>query len=60
MEADPVMEWAREQRLKACVDAMRELCFRWIDEEDDGDMGKWECAEAMLSVLSSHTLGESS
>lgn len=50
----------REERLKACVDAVRELCFRWIDEEDNDGMGKWECAEAVLEVLSGHSFGEGS
>lgn len=48
----------REQRMKACIDEMRALCFRWLDEEDNGDMGKWECAEELLTVLSSYSFGE--
>lgn len=48
----------REQRMKACLDEVRALCFRWADEEDNGDMGKWDCAEEMLSVLSGYSFGE--
>ena len=48
----------REELLADCVDAVRELCFRWINE--DNGMSKWECAEALLEVLAGHSLGESS
>lgn len=50
----------RESRLAACVDSVRELCFRWLDEDDDGDVCKWDCAEAVLQVLAEHCAAEGS